>query len=101
MSFIPFAATVGSWLGGSAAAGGAAILSTAAVATSTGLSIASMQKPKAANIPLPQVPPAMRATSAIQEEEKRKLQGRRSTLLTSSQGVLEPAQVKRKVLLGE
>lgn len=63
--------------------------------------------PKTPSIPYvapPKTPAAIPTQKEAVEEEKRKLtQGRkkRSTLLTGPQGVLEPADVGLKTLLGQ
>ena len=72
----------------------------------------STKVPEIASVPPPTIPEHVVADVAtseediakLKEEEKKKLKkGRekRSTILTSSQGILTPANVKTKTLLGQ
>jgi hypothetical protein len=104
MAFIPFAATVGSWMGASAATaaavGGTAIASVAAAGGAAALSMQSGKNTPSYTAPVTDV----QSQSKILDEEKKKLRkGKtsRSTLMTGPQGLLEAAPVSRKSLLGE
>lgn len=120
MAFLPFAATVGGWVTGAggvsslaagaagasaaATAGGIAIASTAASLTAAGLSVAQSAGAKKLLAPPPiKMIGALPEETVKKDEEKRRLSrmGVKNTLLTGPQGVLEPADVKRKILLGE
>jgi len=63
--------------------------------------------PKTPSLPPPPPPPPTRADPAIEEARRkqrlvaRQRQGRASTILTSGQGVLGEAPVRRKTLLGQ
>lgn len=50
--------------------------------------------------PATQASPEVKAARKNEKMAAAKLQGRKSTILTSSRGVLEPADVQRKTLLG-
>ena len=118
MAFIPFAATVGSWLGGSAALGGAAIAGTAAAVGSTVASSVSAKKAskEAANAmssmkpaPLPEPPKidvgaeqAKAAASAqAQMDQRRKSIARNKTIFTNPLGIAGEAETIKKKLLGQ
>ncbi len=66
MAFIPFAATVGAWLGGSATLGGAAIATTAAIAAGT---IMSATDKAPAPQPLPKVGEEQTAAQKAEAEK--------------------------------
>lgn len=105
MSFMPFAATVGGWLGASgasaAAIGGTAIASTLAGAASLGLQMASAGK-KMPDIKMPEQPKEADANKQAQERTRRAqvAQGRNKTIFTNPLGIGGQANVVRRTLLG-
>lgn len=112
MSFMPFAATVGGWLGASgasaAAIGGTAIASTLAGAASLGLQMASAGKKmpdigkKMPDIKMPEQPKEADANKQAQERTRRAqvAQGRNRTIFTNPLGIGGQANVVRRTLLG-
>ena len=63
----------------------------------------SFFKPKKTVIKLPPLPPApapIKAKETAAEEVKKKRRRLSQTILTSPQGIMEPATVERKTLLG-
>jgi hypothetical protein len=79
-----------------------AFLIPVAVVAATAYSIYSAQSAKKPKVPELATPSSPTPDSAIKEEEKKRLVGRgtKGTLLTGPQGLLQPAEVKHKVLLG-
>lgn len=105
MAFVPFAATVGGWLGASgasaAAIGGTAIVSTIAGAAGLATQIASARK-KMPDIKMPEQPKEADAAKQAQERTRRSqiAQGRNRTIFTNPLGIGGQANVVRRTLLG-
>ena len=103
MPFIPFAATVGTWLGGSAALGGTVI---AASAMALGSSIvSSVNQPSAPSLaPLPKAPSEADARKEAEAAQRDKARRRTSTILTDlgDESLLSTgAKTTGKTLLGQ
>lgn len=113
MGWVPFAATVGGWLGGSAALGGTAIVATAATAASAinSASAANSAKKSAkgaaeqaqrdndaaiAKVKAAQATASNRASGAIARRKRNTSQ----SIFTSPLGLSTQAETAKKALLG-